>query len=480
MEGCTSSPGRLMPSALNTAAPLYSLQISKDKLNVRYVGEARTEYDVGAVRADHPVPQNLAVYYFEATVDMPPTSLGKMRVGFCSHSFKAGRHFGAEKGSFAYCGDDGAFRHEDNVREAYGHPFRSGDVVGAGIVLSRGALFFTHNGQNLGVARSGVGPRTHVLFPAVSLHSPGESLKLNFGAEPFMFDVAGVVAEERAKEEGQVSDIEVPAAVSHELVRGTLAHYGYARTLAAFEQASGIAAARREGLRRRAARAVDGEGTLALRAGVRTALLAGNVEAAEDLMRRDSIARRLLPEDRLSTHTWRDLVWTALSCQGVVELARAGDAPRALAFARERIAPFVSAPCPLAHEPGAGAGHDACKICVHVQGMVRECMGLLAYPDAATSPLAHLLAPSERERTADIVNSAILTLEAALGEGEHPPGAFPDARSSGSTPPALVRCLHQLCAARHLLHELNGRQGEPFSLRRALGDADPDEPMAGA
>lgn len=101
----------------------------------------------------------------------------------------------------------------------FGPFYTTGDVIGCGINFHTHQIFYTKNGKLIGarfvaaspgvvslqsrcecpqdwfvlivvfagVAFSDVNRR---LLPTVSLHSPGETVKFNFGAEPFQFDLA--------------------------------------------------------------------------------------------------------------------------------------------------------------------------------------------------------------------------------------------------------------------------------------------------
>jgi hypothetical protein len=79
-------------------------------------------------------------------------------------------------------------------------------VVGVGLNYATAEIFFTRNGLFLGVAAQRVRFRRG-LFPTIGMHSKNESVKVNFGGEPFMFDLAAWLRRERSRDE---ADAEAP------------------------------------------------------------------------------------------------------------------------------------------------------------------------------------------------------------------------------------------------------------------------------
>lgn len=69
----------------------------------------------------------------------------------------------------------------------YGPRFGAGDTVGCGLDYARKEIFFTLNGQYLGVAFDSVIPDTP-LYPTVGIDSR-HPVSLNFGEAPFAFDL---------------------------------------------------------------------------------------------------------------------------------------------------------------------------------------------------------------------------------------------------------------------------------------------------
>lgn len=74
----------------------------------------------------------------------------------------------------------------------YGPRFGPNDVVGCGLDYKTHEIFFTLNGQYLGVAFEGVYGK---LYPTVGIDAVNP-LTINFGDHPFAFDLAGYMAQQ--------------------------------------------------------------------------------------------------------------------------------------------------------------------------------------------------------------------------------------------------------------------------------------------
>jgi len=77
-------------------------------------------------------------------------------------------------------------------------------------------------------------------YPAISLHSPGESVKFNFGAEQFKFNIDALRDQEQERMEGLVENTEVERSLILNLVRQYMIHYGYADSVKALDTYGGI------------------------------------------------------------------------------------------------------------------------------------------------------------------------------------------------------------------------------------------------
>lgn len=83
----------LEPTELSTENRGNFLEISKDKLKVKYIGAASHTNDVGAVQGNRPVPRKRLVYYFEIYL-IETGDRNDVNLGFSDKNFKPGRHVG--------------------------------------------------------------------------------------------------------------------------------------------------------------------------------------------------------------------------------------------------------------------------------------------------------------------------------------------------------------------------------------------------
>lgn len=193
------------------------LEISSDGLEVRYTGPQHktNDHEAAALRADNPMPPQCGIYYFEIKIESKPkegyvrsitdntsagirTDLGSccrmVAIGLSSPKASIERLPGWETESWAYHGDDGKsfFGESQGQGRSYGPTYGVGDTVGCGVNFSTRSAFFTKNGVFLGTAFSGL-PDIQ-LYPSVGMkRQPPVYLRTNFGQEPFVFDIDGMV-----------------------------------------------------------------------------------------------------------------------------------------------------------------------------------------------------------------------------------------------------------------------------------------------
>ncbi|OQE29749.1 hypothetical protein PENSTE_c002G09687 [Penicillium steckii] len=222
------------------------LEISSDGLEVRYTGPQHktNDHEAAALRADNPMPPQCGIYYFEIKIDSKPKE-GMVAIGLSSPKASTERLPGWETESWAYHGDDGKsfFGESQGQGRSYGPTYGVGDTVGCGVNFSTRSAFFTKNGVFLGTAFSGL-PEIS-LYPSVGMkRQPPVCLKTNFGQEPFVFDIDGMVKHERASIQAEINNtttdtLQPPLGEStllQELVAQFLAHDGYVDTAHSFAQ----------------------------------------------------------------------------------------------------------------------------------------------------------------------------------------------------------------------------------------------------
>jgi hypothetical protein len=75
-------------------------------------------------------------------------------------------------------------------------------------------------------------------YPTVGMKKPGETLRANFGQEPFAFDIDKMVADEKAAIQAEIARTPVvnETDMIHDLIGQYLAHDGYVETARAFRE----------------------------------------------------------------------------------------------------------------------------------------------------------------------------------------------------------------------------------------------------
>ena len=181
-------------------------------------------------------------------------------VGFSGSKVALSRIPGWEPDSFAYHGDDGQIFNNTTSGKNYGPKFGTLDVIGCGINFRTNTAFFTKNGHMLGMdndmhqtyslliipgtAFRDLKPNVPY-FPTIGMKKPGETLRANFGQEPFAFDIDKMVQDEKAAIQEEINQTKfTPSAASapdetqfiHRLISQYLAHDGYVETTQAFAE----------------------------------------------------------------------------------------------------------------------------------------------------------------------------------------------------------------------------------------------------
>ncbi|KAJ5632162.1 SPla/RYanodine receptor SPRY [Penicillium lividum] len=234
-----------LPTQWSSVDKYTGLELSSDGFEVRYGGPVhKHDHEAAALRADNPMPPQCGIYYFEIKIESKPKE-GMIGIGFSSPKASVERLPGWEQESWAYHGDDGKsfYGESQGQGKPYGPTFGVGDIVGCGVNFSTGQAFFTKNGAFLGYAFREL--RNVKLYPSVGMKKqPPVHLKANFGQEPFVYDIDGMVRHEKVAIESQISmtttdSLQPPldeSALLQELVAQFLAHDGYVETARAFAE----------------------------------------------------------------------------------------------------------------------------------------------------------------------------------------------------------------------------------------------------
>ncbi|KAF7986210.1 hypothetical protein HWV62_38642 [Athelia sp. TMB] len=263
-----ADPPLLLPTRWSFEVRHAGLSVSPDGRELVVHG-SQVELDAVAARTDQPIPPACGVFYYEVEI-INNGSKGHISIGLSAGDVKLSRLPGWERHSWGYHGDDGNAFAADKDGRPFGPTFGTGDIIGCGIDFASSTMFYTKNGTLLGSVFSNVGlaapattptagaPQPHApapipLYPSVGLRHSAEAVRANFGQAPFAFDIeehvsgvrarawAGVLATRLRPEFAAAvpppAGEEEGAEAVKELVRGYLAHHGYARAARAFESA---------------------------------------------------------------------------------------------------------------------------------------------------------------------------------------------------------------------------------------------------
>ncbi|PQE25365.1 SPRY domain-containing protein [Rutstroemia sp. NJR-2017a BBW] len=183
-----------LPTKWNTQDKYGALEVIGDGLEVKFTGSKSVndrDYEACAIRADHPMPPQCGIYYFEVTIMSRKREESSIGIGFSSKAVPLSRLPGWEPESWAYHGDDGHSFCCQSSGKHYGPPFSTDDTIGCGVNFRTGAAFFTKNGDHLGTAFREIKGK---LFPSVGMKKSGEHIRVNFGQSPFVYDIDGMMS----------------------------------------------------------------------------------------------------------------------------------------------------------------------------------------------------------------------------------------------------------------------------------------------
>ncbi|KAI1764467.1 SPRY-domain-containing protein [Hypoxylon sp. FL1150] len=237
-----------LPAKWNKDDKHSSLEVLANGREVKYAASRTTreaEHETCAIRADHPMPWQAGIYYFEVTLlsRSPRREETTVCIGFSGKNVALTRPPGWEPESWGYHGDDGDVYAGQNVGKTYdGASFGPQDIVGCGVNFRTREAFFTKNGKNYKTAFRDI---KGDLYPSVGMKKPGEHIRVNFGQEPFVFSIDAMVKREQAKIRTAINQTSVERLVSpqmgeteliQQLVLQFLQHDGYVETARAFAE----------------------------------------------------------------------------------------------------------------------------------------------------------------------------------------------------------------------------------------------------
>jgi hypothetical protein len=186
-----------LPTKWNKDDMWTGIELLTDELGCKYVGSGSKnhhdrEHEAFAIRADHHMPLQCGIYYYEVSIISGKRDDVTIGIGFSSKTAPLSRPVGWEPESWGYHGDDGRSFNGHNNGRPYTQPFQPGDVIGCGVNFRNRTAFFTRNGKMLDVAFQDVSLKNK-LYPTVSLKKAGEQIHANFGQSPFVFNIDDVV-----------------------------------------------------------------------------------------------------------------------------------------------------------------------------------------------------------------------------------------------------------------------------------------------
>lgn len=152
--------------------------------------------EAAMARANFPIPPACGIFYYEVDI-LSKGAKANLSIGFSAGDVRLSRLPGWDRNSWGYHGDDGRSFANDKNGNAYGPTYGSGDTIGCGIDFTQNRAFFTKNGAPLPMVFDGIG-RDCELFPTVGLRSAEEHARVNFGQEPFKYDIDDHVAQQRS------------------------------------------------------------------------------------------------------------------------------------------------------------------------------------------------------------------------------------------------------------------------------------------
>ncbi|KAI1657251.1 SPRY-domain-containing protein [Daldinia decipiens] len=235
-----------LPTKWNKDDKQGPLEVLADGLEVKYASGRTTreqEHEACAIRADHPMPWQAGLYYFEVSLLSRRRDETTVCIGFSAKNVPLARPPGWEPDSWGYHGDDGDIYSGDKIGKPYeGKNFGPPDIIGCGVNFRTREAFFTKNGRQFKTAFRDIKGN---IYPTVGMKKPGEHIRVNFGQTKFMFQIDNLVKKEQEKMMAAINRTSMERLVSppknetdliQQLVLQFLQHDGYVETARAFAE----------------------------------------------------------------------------------------------------------------------------------------------------------------------------------------------------------------------------------------------------
>ncbi|KAF5246539.1 hypothetical protein FAUST_1265 [Fusarium austroamericanum] len=234
-----------LPTRWNKEDQMTGIEVQQDGLSVKHVGPKNQhdrDHEASAIRADHYMPPQCGIYYFEVQILAVKRDDATVSIGFSTKTAALSRPVGWEPESWGYHGDDGRCFTGQNIGKHFGPVYNVNDVIGCGVNFKENSAFFTKNGVKIGTAFHDVGRGK--LYPTIGLKKPGEFVRVNFGQTPFVYNIDDMMREEREKVRKAIQATDGSAIqpdwsetdlIQH-LVLQFLQHDGYVETARAFAE----------------------------------------------------------------------------------------------------------------------------------------------------------------------------------------------------------------------------------------------------
>ncbi|CAG8641440.1 12595_t:CDS:2 [Rhizophagus irregularis] len=157
----------LLPTKLNKNDCADELTIEDNGLTMFYNGHL-SWYIAAAVRADYPLPVEAGLFYFEVYIVNQGLE-GLIGIGLSEPNVNLN---GQPDGNRGY---------------DYGPLYTTDDTIGCCVNFFNNTCFYTKNGIHLGVAFDDISGGE--LYPTFGMRNPKAYIEVNFGQNPFVFDI---------------------------------------------------------------------------------------------------------------------------------------------------------------------------------------------------------------------------------------------------------------------------------------------------